>query len=47
MYMIVKYLRLYRNKKPFKNKGKLTEYFNFKERVHATSLSNDPIKIYE
>ena len=47
MYMMVRYLRVYRNKKPLNEVKPLSYYFNMKERVHATSLKNDPIKVYE
>ena len=47
MYLIVRYYRLYRNKKPLTKNKALPFYFNIKERVNATSLNKDTMKIYE
>ena len=47
MYMLIRYLRVYRNKKPLNEIKPLSYYFNMKERVHATSLSNDPMRVNE
>ena len=47
MYMLTRYLRVYRNKKPLNEIKPLSYYFNMKERVHATSLANDPIRVSE
>ena len=43
LYLIFKYNRLYRNKKPLVGKGTFTSFFNYKERVTAVGLTKDPI----
>lgn len=46
-YLIVKYNRLYRNKKPLYGNNSFTSYFNFKERAIAIPMADDPIEIKE
>ena len=47
LYLIFKYNRLYRNKKPIIGQGHFTSYFNYKERVTAVGLEKDPMDILE
>lgn len=47
MYLIVKYLRLYRNKKPLVESKVLPYYFNLKERTYACPLTNNPMEVHE
>lgn len=47
IYMLVKYLRLYRNKKPLQEIQSLSSYFNFKERAHAVSMQDNIMGINE
>lgn len=44
-YIIINYLRLYRNKRPLDKKQFFSAYFNVKERVRATPLSQDLLEI--
>ena len=45
LYLLVKYLRLYRNKKPLQQIQTIPNYFNFKERAHAVSIKNNIMSI--
>ena len=45
LYLIFKYNRLYRNKKPLVGNGHFPSYFNYKERVTAVGLKQDPLQI--
>ena len=47
LYLIIKYNRLYRNKKPLFGKNHFPSYFNYKERVTAVGLTKDPMEIRE
>lgn len=40
-YLIIKYNRLYRNKKPLYGSNPFTGYFNYKERVTAVPMKDD------
>lgn len=46
-YLIVKYNRLYRNKRPLFGKNFFTGYFNYKERVTAVPMQQDLMQIKE
>ena len=43
LYMIIKYNRLYRNKKPLYGTNHFSSFFNYKERVTAIGISEDPM----
>ena len=47
LYLILKYNRMYRNKKPLFGRSHFTAYFNYKERVSAVGLSQDPMELKE
>jgi telomerase reverse transcriptase len=46
-YVIVKYNRLYRNKRPLFGHNSFTGYFNYRERMSANSMSDDMMQIKE
>jgi hypothetical protein len=46
-YLIVKYQRLYRNKRPIVQQRPIEYYFNLKERECAVSLGSDLLSINE
>jgi hypothetical protein len=45
--LIIKYNRLYRNKKPLVGNSQFSSYFNYKERVTAVGLTSDPMEVRE
>ena len=48
LYLVIKYNRLYRNKKAvYGNTTPFTGYFNYKERVSAVPLTEDPMQLRE
>ena len=48
LYLVIKYNRLYRNKKAILgNSGSFTSYFNYKERTSAVPLKQDPMQLNE
>lgn len=48
LYLVIKYNRLYRNKKAvFGNSTPFTGYFNYKERVAAVPLKDNPMQLRE
>lgn len=47
LYLVIKYNRLYRNKKALFGTNQFTSFFNYKERVAAIPLKDDPIQLKE
>ncbi len=47
LYLVIKYNRLYRNKKAVFGNSSFTGYFNYKERVAAVPLKDDPMQLRE
>ncbi len=44
-YFVMKYNRLYRNKKPLLGNNHFPSYFNYKERATAVGLADDPMLV--